>query len=192
MKKLKCSLISLLAALGLASTAAAQTNANNTAGSVTPNGLTNSVWADLGKIGSDLGSELANLTSPTLVSAGGGINTATRTPVYAAMIAFPASDKVYVGAVGAYIGSTFYEGGLNLSYNAVNKWPVLGEIRSAAGDGPVWNFKRNAAANYLFTSHEKWFVISKKLSAEIGVCVANTSDMSGVDIIGGGGLQLTW
>lgn len=139
---------------------------NNTAGPVQKNFLTNTI-------------------SSPFISAriGYGINSANKNQVFAMSASMPLSSKTQVGLVGAYIGKSFYEGGLNLSYGATNNLPYLGTIYSYAGDGMIYNFRKGEIANYAFSGINKDWIISSKCSFGIGIAVANTSDMSGLDFL---------
>jgi len=123
---------------------------------------------------------------------GAGINTASKQEVTALMLTVPVSQTVAVGFVVANIGSTFYEGGANLSLGMTNNWPVLGAVRSFVGDGVVYDFINRNPANYAFTGFEKDWTISSRWQIGAAIIAANTSDRSGVDIIGGLHVTYWW
>ena len=139
------------AACAVALTGHAQTNSST---SQVPNLLTNqvslgtmldqvSVSKDLSQVTSDLLTEIkamqpfttnGNATAKIAL----GENTASKQLVTALLMEVPVTAHTSVGAVGAFIGGTPYEGGLNGSYGVTNNWFILGPVRSFAGDGAVY------------------------------------------------------
>jgi hypothetical protein len=128
------------------------------------------------------------------VRIGIGQNTTSHEWVEAVMVTLPLNESgsLNAGVVGANIGGTFYEGGANLSIGVTNNWPLLGTVKTIAGDGVVYNFRRHEPANYAFAGFEKEWRISSRWEAGVGIVTANTSDQPGVDIIGGVHLTYWW
>lgn len=123
---------------------------------------------------------------------GVGVNTDSKKEVTAFMLTVPVSQNVAIGIVAANIGSTFYEGGANLTLGMTNNWPVIGTVRSFAGDGVVYDFIKRNPANYAFAGFEKDWYISSRWEVGVAVIAANTSDRAGVDLIGGAHLTYWW
>lgn len=199
MKKFRFSLVGV-AMLALATiTTRAQTWPTN---QITPAATTTSTnaapptasagtWADLLKTFEDLDSDLIqplNLDTNKIISlrAGAGINTVDHRPVVAIMATVPVSALAAVGFVGAYANNSFQEGGADLTLGVTNDVPMLGTMQEFAGDGVVYDFRRNGIANYSFTGIEKYFTLSQNATLGFGAVIANTSDEPGIDIIAGG------
>jgi hypothetical protein len=183
------------AACAVALTGHAQTNSST---SQVPNLLTNqvslgtmldqvSVSKDLSQVTSDLLTEIkamqpfttnGNATAKIAL----GENTASKQLVTALLMEVPVTAHTSVGAVGAFIGGTPYEGGLNGSYGVTNNWFILGPVRSFAGDGAVYNFKAGEPANYSFAGFERTWS-SGNWDFGCGLAMANTSDQPGVDLL---------
>lgn len=122
----------------------------------------------------------------------GGMNTSSKETVYGVMVTVPVSDHIALGGVVGNIGGTFYEGGVNISFGITNNWPVLGTVRSFAGDGVVYDFIGRQPANYAFTGFQKTWVFGTKWEAGLGVVAANTSDLAGVDAVAGAHVTYKW
>jgi hypothetical protein len=185
------------AACAVALAAPAQTNSVATTNQV-PNLLTNqvalgtmldqvSVSQDLSQVTSDLLTEIkamqpfttnGNATAKIAL----GENTASKNLVTALLVEVPVTAHTSIGAVGALIGGTPYEGGLNGSYGVTNNWFILGPVRSFVGDGAVYNFKAGEPANYSFTGFERTWS-SGNWDFGGGLAMANTSDQPGVDLL---------
>jgi hypothetical protein len=182
MKKLK-SLLGV-AAIGLATLTSAQAQTNLLSG-------------DLGRVGTDLWNDIETIAPFTTngqatVAMGYGMNTASKNQIEVLLLTVPVSQNVAIGAVGGHMGSTWYEGGASVSYGITNTIPILGKIRSYAGDGVVYNLKANEPANYAFAGMQKTWDISSKFDAGMGYIVGNTSDRPGMDILIGGHLTFKW
>ncbi len=155
------------------------------------------IWGELGAAGKDLWNDITLMKPFTTngnatVRAFGGMNTSTKDLIFGAMVTVPISDNFAIGALVADKGGTFYEGGANLSFGVTNNWPILGMVKSFAGDGIVYNFETREPANYAFAGFEKEWKLSDRIDLGIGVVTANTSDSPGIDIIGGVHLTYWW
>ena len=148
-----------------------------------------SVSKDLTQVTSDLLAEIEAMQPFTTngnatAKLAAGENTSSKQLVLALLVEVPVTPHTSIGALGAFVGGTPYEGGLNGSYGVTNNWFILGPVRSFAGDGPVYNFKAHEAANYSFAGFEKTWT-SGRWDFGGGVAMANTSDQPGVDLLVG-------
>ena len=146
-----------------------------------------SVSKDLSQVTSDLLAEIEAMQPFTTngnatAKLAAGENTSSKQLVLALLVEVPVTPHTSIGAIGAFVGGTPYEGGLNGSYGVTNNWFILGPVRSFAGDGPVYNFKAGEAANYSFAGFEKTWT-SGRWDFGAGVAMANTSDQPGVDLL---------
>jgi len=191
--------IAVLSGLAMVSSLSAQTNqvpnllgtnsATQIIGQISPS-------ADVAKLGSDIYTELGQMIPFTTngnatAKFAAGENSSSKKLVLALAVEVPVTANTAIGFVGAYAGGTPYEGGLNVTYGITNSWPVLGAVRSFAGDGGVYNFKTDEPANYSFAGFEKSWT-SGNWDYGIGAVIANTSDQAGVDILGGFHVTYWW
>jgi hypothetical protein len=158
---------------------------------------TNLLSADFDKLLDDTYNDVITLQPFTTngigtAYAGTGINTSTKQAIFVTAVSFPLNDVAGIGAVAGYTDGSFYEGGLNFQLTTTNNWPVIKMVRSTAGDGMVYNFRKHEPANYLFSGFEKQFTISRKWSAGLSVIAANTSDITGIAIIGVADVTYRW
>jgi hypothetical protein len=189
-------IVAVVAVCTAAYLANAQTNTVSTDNTnPAPVTASSGTWADLEKLGGDFYGDLIEpleLDTNQIISlrAGGGINTVDHRPVVALMATVPVSTVAGIGFVGAYGNNSWYEGGADLTLGVTNTVPILGTLQEFAGDGVVYDFRTSSVANYSFSGIEKYFTLSPRAALGFGVVVANTSDVSGVDIIGGGNLTI--
>jgi hypothetical protein len=171
-----------LAALLFVGTANAQTNSPIMATNILGNNPVGVAVQDVVNIAKPLAPYLLN--SNITLSLGGGENTSSHSAVALGILTVPVGSQTSLGIIGGYANGGWYEGGAAVQWGVTNVWPVLGTVRSIAGDGIVYNIANREPANYSYGGFEKSWVVNNQWTIGASIVTANTSDAAGVDIIG--------
>ena len=145
---------------------------------------------DIGNLVTPLAPYLTNNTAT--LSLGGGENLSSHSPVAVAMLTLPVSANASLGILGGYQNGTWYEGGAALQWGVTNNVPVIGNVRSFAGEGVVYDIANRAPANYSYGGFEKGWTISTNWTISASIVTANTSDTAGVNLLGILSINATW
>jgi hypothetical protein len=172
------------------------TNAQGNVTSVTTPIAATGVWGDLELAGAAILPNIEAMAPFTtngiyIVQFGVGMNTATKNWIEGLALNVPMTTNVSIGLVGSHIGSTWRTGGGDVTLGTTKTEPVVGTIHMFAGDGALYNMKAHAFANYVITGGDKTWDICSWLHINIGLVIANTSDLPGVDIMPMGGFTIT-
>ncbi|HEV2435746.1 MAG TPA: hypothetical protein VG077_07085 [Verrucomicrobiae bacterium] len=152
---------------------------------------TNSAWSDFKKLGQDGWLAFAAMkpfTSNNVyqLQFGYGANLSSREQIEAVLLTVPVGKNLAIGFGGYHIGSEWADCSAALSYGIDYALPLIGTVHQFVGDGPAWSFKSSQVVNTAYTGLQKTWDVNSWLDLGIGGVLGNTSDRSGVDLIGGG------